>query len=80
MLIASEALLSDMAVGTSYTTAEFIALFKMAFNLTKQSDGTILKYKLAKMKVGMDRFFWSIYLPKDEKTVSLMYLHFTAHC
>lgn len=59
-----------MADGTSYTAQEFVALFKMAFNLTKQSDGTIVKYRLSKRKDGKIEFIWSIYLPKDNKTVS----------
>lgn len=61
-----------MAVGSSYTPDEFIELFERAFRLRKENADTILKYTLTALSAGRDCFFWSIYLPKDNQTVSLL--------
>ncbi|KAF6030343.1 XRCC4 [Bugula neritina] len=67
----SEDLLTDMAVGSSYSPQEFLDLFKMAFNLQKADDSKILKYTLTASSKGKDCFFWSEYLPNDNKTFRL---------
>ncbi|XP_067928865.1 DNA repair protein XRCC4-like isoform X2 [Watersipora subatra] len=63
--------LKDMAVGSSYTPEQFIQLFETAFKLKEPDEDTTLRYTLKALSAGKDCFFWSIYLPKDDKIFRL---------